>query len=133
MLSLREKPELNRLLSPPTQPKLLFSLWQTQLEKHRRFGGIHGNDVRCAGRAAGHIHPVGRQTGIQTVGLGLQNPAEMIGWPGECQRAAGNDGGDIGRIGGHGADYAQYPVGWIKTPGQIGAGLNYFQQAGSLR
>ena len=98
-------------------------LRMAQAEEHggiRRIDGVAGGG---GGGGARHVHPVGAQTGAQAVGLGLEDPAEMIGRPGEVQGAAAHREGEVGRIAGGGeVDHTQYAGGGIEAVGQSGAG-----------
>src|ERR1035437_8948143 len=69
--------------------------WQAQAGEHRWIGRVHGNGQRVDVAAAGQIKPL---AGAQAVGLGLENPTQMIGRPRNGERVAADAGRNVRRI-----------------------------------
>ena len=91
-------------------------------ERGWRFG-IDGEVGAGDVAGTGHVTPIVAQTGAQAVGLGLEDPTEVVRRPGERERAAADVDGNVGWIGGNGlGDDAQYAAGGVETVTQAGTG-----------
>src|ERR1017187_10834972 len=101
-LSPRQWKRGGKIIPPPRLNYLIYQFLRiAQPIEHRRLRRIDGNHHVRDGTAAGHIEPSAGRSGearVQTVGLGLENPATVIFRPAERERAATDREGDkIGR------------------------------------